>query len=218
MMSATDFSGKFFSVLGDSVSTFAGYSQPEEAVFYDWSRKREAGIFSPEDTWWGQAIQALGGQLLVNHSISGSTVCRLPEYEIQSYGCSDSRTAALGFGRLHPDVILVFLGINDWGHRVPLHPAGQGNESVFSVAYDRMLKKLRRNYPKAKIFCLTLPPNLPKPAPSFPSIDEYSRVILSCAAAQGCRAIQLPPCETMDGYHPNAAGMAAIADAVVSQF
>ena len=218
MMSATDFSVKFFSVLGDSVSTFAGYSQPEEAVFYDWSRKREAGIFSPEDTWWGRVIHELGGQLLVNHSIAGSTVCRLPEYETQSYGCSDSRTAALGFGRLHPDVILVFLGINDWGHHVPLRTNDPNDQSVFSVAYDRMLKKLRRNYPQAQIVCLTLPPNLPKPHPHSPSIDEFSQVILSCAAAQGCRIIRVPPCDTIDGYHPNAAGMAAIADAVISQF
>ena len=38
------------SILGDSISTFAGYT-PEEAVFYDSYVQWETGVKSVEDTW-----------------------------------------------------------------------------------------------------------------------------------------------------------------------
>ena len=48
------------SILGDSISTFAGYT-PEEAVFYDSYVQWETGVKSVEDTWWMQVIKALDG-------------------------------------------------------------------------------------------------------------------------------------------------------------
>lgn len=45
-----NFKNKYFSILGDSISTLAGYNPPENEVFYDWANKRLAQIFAPEDT------------------------------------------------------------------------------------------------------------------------------------------------------------------------
>ena len=56
------------SILGDSISTFAGYT-PEEAVFYDSYVQWETGVKSVEDTWWMQVIKALDGELGTNHSL-----------------------------------------------------------------------------------------------------------------------------------------------------
>lgn len=40
-----------------------------------------------------------------------------------------------------PDVILIYLGTNDWGYGV--------GEREFYNAYKQMLRKVRRNYPAA---------------------------------------------------------------------
>ena len=65
------YKGKRFSVLGDSISTFDGYSEPDYAVFYDITHKLESGVLGPADTWWGRVIEHFGGELLVNNSFSG---------------------------------------------------------------------------------------------------------------------------------------------------
>ena len=216
------YKGKYFSILGDSISTLAGYNPPECAVFYDRENKRLSGVYTPEDTWWGQVINALGGQLLVNHSWSGSLVCMHPACEIESYGCSDARTSALEAEGRTPDVIMVLLGLNDrgWGMRVT---PGDGEEglSVFSVAYAAMLEKLKRNYPRAEIWCLTLPQGRGGEFQGVAGrrIHDYCEAIRSCGEQAGCSVVDIyrpdQPYDTIDGYHPNAAGMRTIADAVL---
>ena len=57
------YKGKLFSVLGDSISTLEGYSVPSDAVFYEGANKLYGDIYAPADTWWGQIINSLGGEL-----------------------------------------------------------------------------------------------------------------------------------------------------------
>ena len=106
-----EYEGKYFSLLGDSISTLAGFNPPECAVFYDWQRKRQAAIRGPEDTWWGLVLEDLGGKLLVNHSWSGSLVTKQAQCEVESYGCSDGRTAALGAKLKKNDYRSIDIGI-----------------------------------------------------------------------------------------------------------
>lgn len=229
----TDFNGEFmlyqlkkFSVLGDSISTFFGYSQPPEAVFYSSINRYETGVCSVSDTWWSKVIDALGGQLLVNDSFSGSTVTFDPRYEIASYGCSDERTSSLDANGKTPDVILVFMGINDRGSGVLLRPTREEEKKdprIFSEAYSEMLRKLQTNYPKAELWCLSLPlGSLDGYAPSAAARqknEEYSKVVAECAAHKNCRLIdicKMKPYESIDGLHPNADGMNRIAEAVLA--
>lgn len=151
---------KRFSVLGDSLSTFEGYSEPAYAVFYDTARKLASGVITYADTWWGRVIDALGGELLVNNSFAGSTVCKRPDYEIPSYACSDERTSALAKDGVLPDVVFVYVGTNDWGRGFRVRKdenEWEEDECVFSTAYDRMLKKLRKNYLMRRSIALRLP-------------------------------------------------------------
>ena len=90
-----DYSGKYFSILGDSISTLKGYSYPLDAVFYDELNMLKSDVTSVQKTWWWQVIDNLGGNLLVNNSFSGSMVTKHPLCEIPSYGCSDERTSSL---------------------------------------------------------------------------------------------------------------------------
>ena len=222
-----NYENKYFSLLGDSISTLEGCSQPDFAAFYDWEKKLLSGVLTTADTWWGQVIDALGGRLLVNNSFSGSTVCKLPAYEIESYGCSDERTGSLHTDGQNPDVILVYLGTNDWGQGLaPVPSVGRaGGLCVFSEAYRAMLDKLRKNYPQAELWCFTLAVSKFPEGP-FPYcyrghyMDEYCNVIRDLAEEYGCRLIDLyrtaAPYETIDGFHPNAQGMQTLAKGVIS--
>lgn len=222
-----NYQNKYFSILGDSISTLAGYNPPECAVFYDWEHKLLAGIYAPEDTWWGKVIDALGGRLLVNNAYSGSTVCKHPDCEIESYGCSDARTGGLGIGELAPDVVMILLGLNDFGCGMPVD--GENGLSVFSVAYETMLAKIQKNYPQAEVWCLTLPRSHWSRNPYFEipayrsggHISDYCRAIRVCAEKAGCKVVDIyrpsEPYDTIDGYHPTANGMQTIADAVLRE-
>lgn len=225
------YKGKHFSVLGDSVSTLEDYTKPEGAFFYEASKKMQAEIYTPFDTWWGQVINFLGGELLVNNSISGSMVCKHKMCEVPSYGCSDERTNALSKDGALPDVIMVYLGTNDWGFGMKPIPNRREYEKdldVFSVAYDLMLKKLKNNYPKAEIWCFSLAKSGYKNGkeidfyfyPGGYHMEEYCKVIKECAEGNGCKVIDLynfvVPFDTIDGYHPNKAGMKSIAQGVLS--
>lgn len=219
------YKNKYFSILGDSISTFEGYSQPKYAEFYNMSRKLASGVITFGDTWWGQVIDALGGELLVNNSISGSHVCG------KAGACGDVRTSALGTEDLTPDVIMVYMGTNDWGGGVNIAPEGDGkaDESTFSFAYRTMLEKLKRNYPEAEIWCFTLAVSTRLSVDDFKfqysyyghHIEEYCDEIRACAKEYGCRLIDLyrvaPPFDTFDNIHPNAEGMKTISEAVLSQ-
>ena len=229
-MKKSQYKGKYFSVLGDSISTLAGYNPPDHAVFYEGSNCFLAEIFSPEDTWWGAVIQGLEARLLVNDSFSGSMVCKHPACQIESYGCSDERTGNLARGAQHPDVVMVLLGINDWGCGMQLLPDDQRQDlRVFSVAYETMLAKIKANYPQAEVWCLTLPRSCWN---SHPQVEipvyragghfgEYCSVIRACAEKMGCRLVDIfdpaQPYDTIDGFHATADGMRTIARAVLRQ-
>lgn len=224
------YQGKLFSIMGDSVSTLDGYNGPLNAVFYEGEKKFRANVFLPEDTWWGQVIAALGGELLVNESFSGSTVIKPRTAEITFCACGDRRIRGLGRAGAEPDVIIVAMGINDWGcgaRPVPNEYSSAGDLSVFSVAYGTMLDKMKQNYPAAEIWCCTLPVSTFGEIPDFTfpyyyngrHIDTYSEVIRALAPEKGCRLLDLyriaEPYDTIDGFHPNAEGMKTLSAAVL---
>ena len=229
-MIANSCKSKYFSLIGDSISTLGGYTEPDDAVFYEGARKIKANVFSPLDTWWGQVVDSLGGELLVNNSFSGSMVCKTKSCIIESYGCSDERTSALHRGENTPDVIMVYLGTNDWGGGLFPRPANRAEEkdiSIFSVAYRLMLEKLRRNYPNAEIWCFTLAVSCWSEHEGFEfpyyyagrHIDLYCDVIRECASDFSCTLVDLyrvsEPYDTIDGFHPNADGMKTLSRAVM---
>jgi lysophospholipase L1-like esterase len=125
---------------------------------------------------------------------------------------------------------MVLLGTNDWGWAMKLYPEDgeQSDISVFSVAYAEMLRKLKRTYPRVELWCLTLPINGGAGQGDSPcgrvvsrDVRDYSSVIADCARNEGCRVVELTaprePYSTLDGFHPDRGGMAAIADAVLEQ-
>lgn len=196
------------SILGDSISTFAGYT-PSDAVFYDSYVQRETGVRSVEDTWWMQVIHAQNGELGVNHSLAGSMVSG----NLSTSAMSEERIKRLGDNGV-PDSILVSAGCNDWGFCVL--------PEEFAEAYQRMLHRLKKQYPHTTIWCATLPEGKQPEGETFFNVDStiskrvYSNIIREAAAKAEVNIADLAEChieyETIDGIHPDKAGMKTLAD------
>lgn len=199
---------KRISILGDSVSTFAGITSPE-ALFYDAWRQEETGVTSPDDTWWMQVIQGMGGMLGVNNSYAGSTVSG----GFMTSGTSEKRLRTLS-AEGEPDMILVAMGANDWGFGV--HP------QEFEYEYRRMLQRMKRLYPRAEIWCATILRGKPVPEEEmFFNVDGvispniYSDIIRRIGTEEAVHLADVSgyhmEYETIDGVHPNREGMKMIA-------
>lgn len=204
------------SVLGDSISTYEGYQPYGYSVYYRGDRLYDNGLESVKDTWWMQVIDALGGDLGVNASFSGSTVAGA----FFPSACSDERCSALGESGA-PDLILIYMGTNDRGFSAPLGMEDPMDMNGFYGAYRQMLRKLKRNYPSAKIFCATLPmgrlkAERPSEYDRFMREDaSYDEAIGKAAAAEGCILADIAAFgeryETLDYCHPTREGHKTLA-------
>ncbi len=218
---------KYFSFLGDSITTYEGYLPKGYPSFYSRPDSYITNIYGYKDTWWGQVLEHFGAQLLVNNSWSGSCVCKAPSCEIESYGCSDARCGGLGYDGISPHHIIVFLGSNDRGKGYPLTSEDKSDLSVIENAYAVMLDKIKINYPSAEVWCCTFPITtcsrepyfeFPKTQMGIP-MESYGECIKSVAKAKNCRIIDLwdktKLCDTLEGLHPNYNGMTMIAEKVI---
>ena len=139
---------KYVSIFGDSISTLYGWNPKDYSVFFEGENCEHSGVKDYSDTWWGQLIEYLEANLLVNDSWSGSRVTKLPNYyRLFPSGISDERINNLKKLHRNPDIIVIQLGVNDWGFGVDLlsqKPNGnERNKFVFRDAYSMMLEKLR---------------------------------------------------------------------------
>ena len=130
------YEGKTLSILGDSISTYSGTMPEGNANYYTGSN---CGVGSVNDIWWKKLITSLGMTLDTNNSWSGSTVSG------SDNSSGVTRATALGTS---PDVIIVYLGINDFNHEVPLE--------TFRSSYTTMLNTIMSTYPDSEVWCATL--------------------------------------------------------------
>lgn len=138
-----------------------------------------------------------------------------------------------------PDLILIYLGFNDFEYGVPVSCApisnrGQTNLQYFEDTYHQMLTGLRYFYPNAKIVCATLMRTTLQENSMWVSperlcgisLEEYNDTIRRAAANCHIDLADLAKCyinipslnkrdrryETMDGTHPTAKGYQTIAE------
>ncbi|MBE6942693.1 MAG: prepilin-type N-terminal cleavage/methylation domain-containing protein [Ruminococcaceae bacterium] len=112
------FAGKKVSIMGDSISTFGGVPNVLNAVY-----PHDTTVKSRSDTWWQQVIDTMGMELLVNNASGGSRI--LSDEYFQGNGIRNGNYAAyrdrcvnLHSGEEKPDVILVFMGTNDFSYHI----------------------------------------------------------------------------------------------------
>lgn len=118
------YAGKKISIIGDSISTFGGYSNNasnnsttgSNAVYYN----TNSNISTVDQTYWMKLIDALDMELCVNNSWSGGRVYGKNEtsYKDSSVFRSTQLHRDANGTRVDPDVILFFYGINDINNKV----------------------------------------------------------------------------------------------------
>ncbi len=167
----------FISILGDSISTFEGFNPDNSAVFYRQDTISKTGMNSVLDTWWVKTVKYLNGKVCVNSSFSDSRVTG----ESYPSACSTKRIQSLASDRHEPDIILIYIGFNDFGSGMHLRRAHffRKDLDTFSDAYEEMLKKIRKMYPKADVICGTLMTTCRKNDPDWVFPDEYGGIPLN---------------------------------------
>ncbi len=203
------------SIIGDSISTYAGYNPYNFPVYYKDDRAYDNEIESVDDTWWKQVINYLGGELCVNNSYSGSLVAG----RFESSACSIKRCSML-HGEAAPDVILIYIGTNDRGFEIDVGFDAPQDILKFYGAYRAMLRQLKTNYPYTKIICGTLLMGKLKDSidlsyDRFMRVDDrYNKAIRLAVKEEGCLLADIAfsdeRYETLDYCHPTKAGHALI--------
>ena len=203
--------GKKISILGDSISTYQDISNNpsyNSKLYYNPYFYRAP--FPMEKTYWQRLIDTLGLSLCVNNSWSGGNLS----------GVDDEDS---GLNRVHylsnnsggnPDVILVFMGINDMGRGV--------NIDVFSADYESVLQTIKSKYPSAQVCCV----NLPDRDPVIKSRTESFHSAIENAVRKACDNFFVADLfssklnndfyymNTLDGLHPDEDGMKYIAETI----
>lgn len=215
------YSGKSLSILGDSISTYAGYIPSGNAVYYTGSN---CGVTSVNQTWWKRVIDSLGMTLNLNNSWSGSRVSTTNGTE----SAGVTRASNLG---TNPNVIIVYMGINDFNNEV--------TTATFRSAYSTMLDNIKTAYPYAEVYCATLPPCERNGSTGDPEINddgvylsEYNQIITEVATAKNVSILDFANCgityanmstymgdwesATGKALHPNADGHALIAQKAIA--
>ena len=138
--------GKKLSVLGDSISSYKGYSDNGRA---NASTRFNLWFYSPpfpvERTYWMRVANELGLTLCVNNSWSGGN---LSGQNDPHSGLNRADQLAKDDGET-PDIIILFMGMNDLGRRV--------DADLFANDYALTLQKIKQTYPSAYICCVSLP-------------------------------------------------------------
>jgi len=230
-----NYSGKVISILGDSISTFAGYIPTADGFNLEHLPRypQDDLLTDVNETWWMQVITRLGGKLGINDSWRGATVSGAAPVTSGSTGANAAmanltRIRNLGSNGT-PDLILFYGGTNDLAHVAKVgtfDPAAAPDTADLTTAswdnladgYVHTLLRLRHFYPEAQILCL-----LPTYTGSYytdTKLAQANTVLAAICEHYGVACTDLRHCELTtadlpDGIHPDANGMDHITAAVL---
>ena len=199
------------SILGDSISTYMGLSNDADAnptTAYNSVYYRPP--FPLERTYWMRVINELNLELCVNNSWSGGNLS----------GRDDPTSGLNRAGQLcrndgtSPDIIILFMGTNDLGRRVPLE--------IFADDYAETLKIIKENHPSAYVCCVNIPD---RDIYLKPSAEKFNAAIADAVKEAGSKFFiadlfgsrlrgDFYYMNTTDGLHPDEDGMKIIAEII----
>lgn len=228
--------GKKLGIVGDSISTYEGWVPDGYDVYYG-----NGGVLpSVENTYWKIAINELG-MVVGNCSWSGSFVSGdSTSTSNANIGTSTKRINDLSADGINPDIVLVYMGTNDFlfgkdkGEFNMSSDYVDGNISTFMNAYALLLTKIRKAYPNCKILCGTMPLQFASSPDLYinnnwtsvrtkgESIPEWNDAIKEIAKAFGCGVVDFATCainlhsDTLeDRCHPNIKGHKLMAERLI---
>ena len=154
--------GLKLSLLGDSISAYAGTIPEGNDVYYTGSN---SGVSSPDQMWWKVLCDKTDMIPLIINGYSGSGITQLTDSAHASkVPMSDTtRDQALHSGTTTPDIVIIAGGVNDYTYaeqasQLPNDWDGKtapvkGNS--FTETYACMIKDIQTAYPNAIIICLS---------------------------------------------------------------
>lgn len=232
---ADNYSGKVISILGDSISTFAGYIPKADGFNLEHLARypQDNLLTDVNDTWWMQVISKLEAKLGINDSWRGSTVSGYPSVTTGVAGYLAAMSNLTQIQNLGsngtPDVILFYGGTNDLAHTPNLgsfNPVSAPYEVDLTTlkwdnladAYANTLLRLQHFYPDTQIICL-----LPTFTTSYYTDDKLAQgnaMLADICEHYGVTYVDLRYCgistaDLPDGIHPDAIGMDYITNSVL---
>lgn len=211
---------KTISFYGDSITSYENYI-PSDGLFY--YPIYSSTVKNPDLTWWKLAMEQTGTTYFSNISYAGSTV----RGSSSTCGESTNRLQKIAKNGVAPDIIIVYLGINDC--------ASGFSVLDFKTSYQNMLTKMKAMYPNSDIFICNLPyetwtDGSNPDGKNYPGLREsYNEAIEELSLENEAPCIDLAKVITKeteslnqktylgDNIHPNALGMAVIATKVVEE-
>jgi len=155
-------------------------------------------------------MDTLGLILCVNNSYSGGNLSGIND---ENSGVNRVNYLSNNNGDT-PDIIIVFMGINDLGRRISLE--------VFSSDYEKVLKSIKCKYPCAWICCVNLPDRdmmMKKQTELFNmaisnAIKKVGNNAFIADLFSSCLNNDFYYINTLDGLHPKESGMTIIAEVI----
>ncbi len=231
--------GKKLSVLGDSISTYGGVSNVNDVnstVANSFPHYTEESM-KRSNTWWQRTADKCGMDILVNNSWSGTTVSDFSGIEkagfnIRAENLHDNTLENNENGEaIYPDIIAVYLGINDFGFKVGCNLIEDSAfwekiesdafvPETFDESYALMVYKIKKIYEKSDIFLFTFPSTVYEGAVS---IDIYNETVEKIADHYDCAVVDLYNSDlshnfekhTLDNLHPNRSGMKIMSECFI---
>lgn len=197
--------------MGDSISTYRNISDnPEYNSMLYYNPCFYEDPFPPEKTYWHQVMDSLGLTLCVNNSWSGGNLSGTDD---EDSGVNRVNYLSRNNGE-KPDIIIVFMGINDLGRGIPTE--------VFSSDYERVLQTIKNKYPHAFVCCVNLPDRdavLKKRTILFNqaienAVKKSGKSFFIADLFNSRLNNDFYYINTLDGLHPAESGMTIIAEVV----
>lgn len=218
---------KKIAIMGDSYSTFEGWSNKDMAgndndyyVYYPHECSL-TGVDSVEKTWWYMLCQKPEFELEVSNSNSGSVISNTHYNGVDVTGTDLSFMHRVGKNaggvdyNGNPDIILIFGGTNDCWAGVELgdyiYKGWTASDlKCFRPAFSKLIFTLKELYPNATVYNIT---NNESDGTIGGLSNSYIKSMKRICKHYGVTNIVLEDIEKVDG-HPTYAGMQAICEQV----
>ena len=204
-------------ILGDSYSTFTGTIPEGYGAWYSPTPKPETDVTKAEQIWHRRLLEQLDGQVIMNDSWSGSTVCCTGYDGMDFSHCAfinrlDKYLARGFFRENRVDTLLILGATNDSWSNAPVGQLKYDNwtkEDLYQVlpAIGYLTARLAENFPDTRLLYIV----------NTELKEEITQGILTACAHFGIPTLQLRDIDKLSG-HPTIAGMQQIADQVADHY
>ena len=141
------YDGKYLSILGDSISTYIGYSSNTSVNNTLGSNVcqytgNNLDVLSVNDTYWMQVAKETGMNLLVNNSSAGDSIAKKAiSRSLQLHGNVGD------YNGIKPNVVISYIGVNDIKNGTSLE--------AFENGYRKIISNITTNYKGTELYILT---------------------------------------------------------------